>query len=63
MKWRFCVGACLALSLSACETLSDFKVGLDLLQGDASMTVQYGDGKAVVEAKQGDQKVRFVGQR
>jgi len=43
--------------------LSGVKLGLDVMQGEAVVTMQYGPGKAVLEATQGNQRVRIIGQR
>lgn len=42
------------LSLTGCETL---RFGLAFAQADTEIGVSYGDGKAVVKAEQGDQRV------
>jgi hypothetical protein len=63
MKWALRAAASLVLCLTSCETLSRVNLALDVLDGESSVQVQYGDGKAVLQAKQGDQRIRLVGQR
>lgn len=53
----------IATLLSSCETLSQTRFALDAIQGDTSVSFSYGDGKAVVEAGQGANKIQFVGKR
>ncbi len=63
MTWRLVFCACFLLCAAGCETLSGVKLGLDVMQGEAVVTMQYGPGKAVLEATQGNQRVRIIGQR
>lgn len=58
--------AIIALALAflvGCESLSQARFGVAFAQADTELQVSYGNGKAVVQAEQGDQRVRGYYQR
>ena len=45
------------LALTGCETFEGVRFGVAFAQAETEVGVSFGDGKAVVEAEQGDQRV------
>ena len=48
-----------ALSMTGCATLDGLAFGLDVANAETTMSVSYGDGKGVIAAEQGGNRIGF----
>ena len=47
------------LGLTGCATLDGLAFGLDVANAETTMSVSYGDGKGVIAAEQGGNRIGF----